>query len=203
MATRNPVKNRLPLILVSAIFILPVVIAWIWFFSGAASGNKTVNNGTLITPPLQLSQLKLMQANGSPYAAKQLNGKWILMYLSPTPCEKRCQTTLYNMRQIRRATGKEMMRIQRVILTFQDNPPDQTLTQELSNHYPDMVQLMTQKQPFATFINPLPSKKAALTSGYLYLVDPLGNVMMSYDPEAKPKGVLADLQRLLKVSQIG
>jgi len=40
-------------------------------------------------------------------------------------------------------------------------------------------------------------------AGRSYLVDPLGNLMMSYPADAAPKGMLKDLKRLLRLSHIG
>lgn len=40
-------------------------------------------------------------------------------------------------------------------------------------------------------------------AGRIYIVDPLGNLMMSYAADAKPKGLLEDLKKLLKLSHIG
>jgi hypothetical protein len=37
----------------------------------------------------------------------------------------------------------------------------------------------------------------------VYLIDPLGNLMMSYAPDAKAKGMLEDMKRLLRLSSIG
>ncbi|HEV2700541.1 MAG TPA: hypothetical protein VGV09_02840, partial [Steroidobacteraceae bacterium] len=37
----------------------------------------------------------------------------------------------------------------------------------------------------------------------LYIVDPLGNLMMRYDVRLPPEGLLEDLKRLLRLSQIG
>jgi len=34
-------------------------------------------------------------------------------------------------------------------------------------------------------------------------VDPLGNLMMRFDARQEPKGLLSDLQKLLKLSHIG
>jgi cytochrome oxidase Cu insertion factor (SCO1/SenC/PrrC family) len=49
----------------------------------------------------------------------------------------------------------------------------------------------------------LPMRGGAINSHRIYLVDPLGNVMMSYAPDAKPKGMLEDMKRLLRLSSIG
>jgi hypothetical protein len=40
-------------------------------------------------------------------------------------------------------------------------------------------------------------------SGRVYLVDPFGNLVMSYAADAPARGLLEDLKRLLKLSQIG
>jgi len=37
----------------------------------------------------------------------------------------------------------------------------------------------------------------------IYLVDPLGNLMMRFPPDLEPKSLLKDLKHLLKVSRIG
>jgi hypothetical protein len=37
----------------------------------------------------------------------------------------------------------------------------------------------------------------------VYLIDPLGNLMMSYAADARPKGMLEDLKKLLRLSHVG
>ena len=37
----------------------------------------------------------------------------------------------------------------------------------------------------------------------LYIIDPLGNLMMSYPPDINPRGIMKDLKKLLKFSRIG
>ena len=37
----------------------------------------------------------------------------------------------------------------------------------------------------------------------LYVVDPLGNLVMRYDTRENPRGLLTDLKKLLKLSHIG
>ena len=37
----------------------------------------------------------------------------------------------------------------------------------------------------------------------LFVVDPLGNLMMSYDARQNSRGLLEDLQKLLRLSHIG
>jgi len=44
---------------------------------------------------------------------------------------------------------------------------------------------------------------AELAEGTVLLVDPLGNLMMRFGPEVEPKGILEDLEKLLKLSRVG
>jgi hypothetical protein len=37
----------------------------------------------------------------------------------------------------------------------------------------------------------------------VYLIDPLGNLMMWYAADARPKGMLEDLKKLLRLSHVG
>jgi hypothetical protein len=40
-------------------------------------------------------------------------------------------------------------------------------------------------------------------AGRIYIVDPLGNLMMSYEPQAGARDLLADMKKLLKLSHSG
>ena len=48
-----------------------------------------------------------------------------------------------------------------------------------------------------------PARAGAATDAYVYLIDPLGNLVLRYDETFNPKGMLKDLGRLLKYSRIG
>ena len=47
------------------------------------------------------------------------------------------------------------------------------------------------------------ARAGAENSHRVYLIDPLGNAMMSYAADSKPKGMLEDMKRLLRLSSIG
>jgi hypothetical protein len=52
-------------------------------------------------------------------------------------------------------------------------------------------------------LQPLLALLPAVNADRIYLVDPLGNLMMFYESDSKPKGMLEDMKRLLRLSQIG
>ena len=52
----------------------------------------------------------------------------------------------------------------------------------------------------AAFTAQFPRQDAAHT---IYVIDPLGNLMMRFDARQNPKGLLTDIEKLLKLSHIG
>ena len=196
------------------IFIMPLVLAWIFYSEKDTLGEGTVNHGYLINPPFSITQLKLFNARGQRLnntfskkrtmpSATWTNGKWLLLFLSPGPCQKTCEKGLYNMRQIRQATGRERNRIERAILSYKNSSSSPKLRKLLNGDYDGTRLLKINQQQFQRVIRKKISQPYALKAGTLYIVDPLGNVMMTYKPDADPSAIYKDMKRLLKVSQIG
>jgi len=195
-------RSRLTLIALALLFIAPMLAAW-WFYSNSGDWrpDHTTNHGTLVVPlrPLDLMQ-PLFATDGSPFPAEYLRGKWTLVYIGGSSCAAPCTENLYKIRQVRLAQGENMGRVQRLFLfTDGDNP----LPAALDDH-PKMDVAILSRQTGKTFLsqfivdNTGPSKAERI-----YVVDPLGNLMMYYHPDAEPSGMLKDLRRLLKVSSIG
>lgn len=187
-------KRRNALVIVSLVltFTLPMVLAgWVYWY-GPSQG-KTTNYGNLITPPMQISTLALTDSAGKSLTNKMMLYKWTLAYVSPTVCDKACQNAIFYQRQIRTATGKEQQRIRPSVLTFSDETPDPALIKLLHNRYPQT----------AHWVSTALNSKHDFTKGSLYFIDPHGNIMMQYPPGANPSLILKDLNKLLKVSQIG
>ena len=106
------------------------------------------------------------------------------------------------MRQVRLAQGENLRRVQRLFLATGASP--ESGLQEVLMEYPDMaVARLSPEQ--AAMIAPVFSIEGnpMQGAGNVYLVDPLGNLMMYYGPDADPRGMIQDLQRLLKYSHTG
>lgn len=187
-------KNLLVLFILLLIFIIPIILAWYFYEKGETVGEGTINYGQLIQPPRDFNKIDRTQ---------QFRGKWTMLLVCPRVGEKSCEKMLYNMRQIRLATGKNMERIQRVMVTFPTEHFSSKFTGLLQSEYIGTVHLVISHKQFQSVMAGLPSTKLASGRGYLYLVDPLGNIMMGYPLDANPSGIFKDLQRLLRVSQIG
>lgn len=194
-------KGRIYFILLALVFIGPIVASYL-LYNFRAFVPETISNGHLILPPLSLEKLPLQNASGAPVVNSSLKKDWVLLYIEPKQCNKSCIDTLYKMRQIRIRLGKNSDRVQRVILTF-TGLHDPVLKEYLASLYQGTLHWQTPEADLSKFLEKLPSHNIAIQSGYLYLVDPLGNVMMSYNPDQNPKDIYNDLTRLLKASQIG
>ena len=201
---RGFLSSRQALVLLGLLFMTPAFVAWVMHNSSEQGWRPegTTNRGSLVHParPLTMpTDLKIAEQTASDY----LQGKWTLLYIGDADCEAVCNKNLYNMRQIRTAQNENMRRIQLLYLV-QDEAIPESLMELLAKDYKDTaVTLLAADQ--AAQIAPyfLIDGVAMQTGERVYIIDPLGNLMMYYPPDADPSGMLRDLRKLLKYSKIG
>ena len=197
-------RSRLSLIFVLGMFAVPFFVAWLVltvFPDWAPKGR--VNHGELVTPVRPLPSFQLQTLSGESIDETFFRGKWTLVYLAQGACDRPCVEQLYNIRQVRLAQGKNIDRLQRLLL-WQDDEIGAEKRLELEEHFPGqvIVSLSDQGSPalLKTFVL---DAQQPLLAGRIYLIDPLGHLMMSYEPGDEPKGMIKDLERLLKYSSFG
>lgn len=195
----NAGKNRLTLVLLFFLFLVPLLFSW-WYlnFSDVAEEGSRSNYGSLISPARPLPEILLVNAgNGK---KRPLQGKWSLVYIVPGQCGEECKRILFSLDQIEQAMGKDSLRVQRVALVVESEN-----TLQILSHYPELWFFQLMKQDADRYLKPfqLAESPDPVIAGHVFIVDPLGNLMMHYAPDFDPYGVLRDLRRLLKVSRIG
>lgn len=154
---------------------------------------RHMNHGELLeVRPLPATTLQ--ELSGRQFPFESLHGKWLLLTVQPAICDARCQQKLYYMRQVRTAQNENMMRIERLWLVTGAGNPDPKLLAE----HPGLVVARVIDQ---AWLSALPVRHEA--GEHIYLIDPLGNLVLRYNDESDPQGMLKDLVRLLKVSRIG
>jgi hypothetical protein len=167
----------------AALFFLPVLASfWIYYFTDWRPAGSTAH-GVLIQPPVQL-------ANGDVF-----QDKWTLLYVADGACDPACVNALYIARQTRLLLNKDMPRVNRVLLAT--GPVDRAL---LERRHPGVLLLDASSPATDGVLRAIP---AAQRANGLFIVDPLGNLVMRYDARENPKGLLDDLKKLLKLSHIG
>lgn len=193
-AQPTPSKHsRLVLFLILAVVIGPFLFAWILVKRSETHHFKTSNHGDLISSPRNIADVEF---------GKKLLGKWWLVYVSPQKCHQECQDVLYNMKQLQTALGKDATRVERLFVPHPNCPNDICETY-LSEFYPDLTRATFNAKDFnALFLNPNSGYSDEML-GDIYIVDPLGSIMMHYSPDMDPKNILTDVKRLLRASKIG
>jgi hypothetical protein len=172
-------KSRLNLVLIALVCIAPLALGTLAYVLHWTPG-EPANYGELIDPrPL----------TGAPFDA--LRGKWVLVSIDAPACDAYCERKLYFIRQARRAQGKDEDRVERLwLLTSPAQPRAEVLAAIQGTHVaragPELIRVFP-----------------GVPSEHVFLVDPLGNLMLRFPPDPDPTKALKDLQRLLKYSRIG
>jgi hypothetical protein len=206
-------RQRRILIAVALLFFAPLGLAFFLYYGevGWRPGGR-VNHGELIDPPRPLPALTLPMvtsgrpdsepADGAVTAPDFLKHKWTFLYWGSGSCSARCRADLYNTRQVRTALNRDMDRVQRVFLA-EGACCDRAFLRE---QHPDLITVRATPAaaPLLALLDPRRSGAGQdRVDDRIYLIDPLGNLMMSYAADANAKGMLEDMKRLLGLSHVG
>ncbi len=170
---------RNKVLLIGLVCVAPLVLGTLAYFYRWDTGVPD-NYGELLPPRV---------LKGAPF--DRLRGKWLLVVVDAPACDAWCLRKLYYVHQLRRAQGKDMDRVERLWLVTAKGKPRREVMQAIEG---------TLLRPAdAALLKNFPGNPV----DHIYIVDPLGNLMMRYPLDPDPSKMLKDLQRLLKVSQIG
>lgn len=184
-------SGRIKMLLVFLVCASPVVASYVSFYFLKPGGHT--NYGALVeVKPLSASPVALL--NGQAFRMADFKGKWVLVTLDGGACLESCIKKLYNMRQVRLTQGKEKDRVERAWL-ITDDAPLSTMT---IREYDGTRMLRAGNSPL---LKEFPAPQRA--EDHIFLVDPLGNLVLRYPKDADPARMKRDLDRLLKYSRIG
>ena len=247
MITKQQKKNRLLILAIFGLTIIPFLIAWgLKENPGLVKG--TTNSGQLIIPPVTTEKTDF--TGFDPFSEEnkaELSGHWLIVNVIPdTGCNEACLDALLKTRQLRLMLNKELPRTRRVVIVFKEqaldaasqwwlkdtllwrlrgtkNPEDDALFLSLLREENRLDDALITKligaddKEFALNSDLIRLKPSAglvkkiigirngnnIPDGMLFLMDPLGNLMMQYEPGFNAYKVKEDLMHLLKISQIG
>ena len=192
MADAPPKKRSLAsLWLMVALAIAPVAASYLLYYFWPPA--RTVNYGELIEPR-PLPEAKLALAEGAPFRLSQLRGKWVLVTLDSGRCDAYCDRKLVYMRQLRLTQGKDMERVERAWLITDDAAPRADAIAPYEGTW-------RVRAAGAEVLERFPA--AGSVADHIYVIDPLGNLVMRFPRDPDPRRMVKDLARLLKASQIG
>ena len=195
-------RGRRRLVALAALFFVPLAIAfWMYYAPGGWRPAGDASKGDLIDPARPIAAIALPTMDGGTTDAQFLSGRWTMLYVGDGLCDDRCRKALYLMRQSHIALNKDMDRVQRVFLVTGRCCDRGFLAQE----HPDLLVARVEDAASAALLEPFPAYDgvSGAAAGRIYLVDPLGNLLMSYAPAAPDKALLTDVKKLLRLSHIG
>ncbi len=197
MADKKHTSNRWQVLLIALLFAAPLVAAVFWKPTGY------INYGALVEPARLIEDVKLETLDGTPFNFSHLQRKWTLLYVGGQLCNQVCKDNLYKIQQVRLAQSKNAHRVQSVYVVPADGGTVDA--RSLVDQHPGMIGLTARTAAFKQLAEQFKTNSDTPLNGAqrIYIVDPLGNLMMSYPPDADPNSMNKDLKRLLKVSQIG
>jgi cytochrome oxidase Cu insertion factor (SCO1/SenC/PrrC family) len=190
------------LLTIFGLFFVPLAIAATWYLLLPADyrpGSMT-NNGNLITPIYPIAAFTQKTRDGDDFSGKDLEKKWTLVHLIKGHCGEECSKWLYNTRQIRIALAEDMDRVNRLAVV--DSTAAATDNRKMWESHPDMRVIIGAQGGLAEQIRQHTAAQS-YPEHSVFLIDPLGNLMMQFPPDINPKLLMKDLEKLLKLSHIG
>jgi cytochrome oxidase Cu insertion factor (SCO1/SenC/PrrC family) len=192
---RAPDRGRWKMLAVLAVCAAPVLASYFTYYVIKPTTHN--NYGTLVDPrSYPIPPLASTTLDGRPEGLDKYKGKWIMLKVGGGECAQACQKQLFTMRQERLMQGKEMDRIERVWLVTDREPLETILIRE----YDGMHMLHAEPAAVAKWLPVDPGTKA---EDHIYLIDPLGNLMMRFPADPDPRKMYKDVNKLLKASSIG
>jgi len=179
-------------------FVAPVVAAYALFFLGVTPPAFS-NKGELLNPIVDVDSFALNDGANAALSRDEITEhKWHMIYFVSSSCDDACNQVLYNMRQINIAVGKNANRLQRLVVHLE--APGEEFQALVAKEYPDARHAYANAETIATALQ---EAGPQFRSNEIYIMDPLGNIMLRFTHEQPYKDLLHDLNKLFKVSQIG
>ncbi|MDD5460420.1 MAG: hypothetical protein PHG00_02120 [Methylococcales bacterium] len=246
MINNQQKKNRLLILAIFGMTIIPFLIAW-GLKENPEVVKGTTNRGQLVIPPVSTERSDFTGFDAfSVENMGELPGHWLIVNVIPnTGCNEICLDALLKTKQLRLMLNKELPRTRRMVIVFKEpaaeaanqwwlkdtllwrlrrseNKEDNTLflsllreenkiddalvTKLIGNENREFAlnsELIRVKPGTALVKKMTEIRQGEIPDGMLFLIDPLGNLMMQYEPGFDTYKVKDDLMHLLRISQIG
>ncbi|WP_094809641.1 SCO family protein [Bordetella genomosp. 12] len=195
--TRN--ASLLPLVLIFLCALAPILGAVLVYHNPQWWPQDASNYGRLVQPQRPLpgaEQLQLTTLDGKVFDPATLRGQWLLISADQGECPQACARKLFVARNAHASQGKNVDRVTRVwFITDEADVPQKVL-----DAYQGTLMLRARADQLARF---LPPDTTGGLLGPIWVVDPLGNLMLQFPADADGVKVRKDLSRLLYNSRIG
>jgi len=203
-AAPHKTSNRLTIIGFLVVFTMPIIFAWVAYFNGWYNEAESTNRGQWVKPVLMFEKYQPFYADTDHPVVIKPGETWKLVYPSSIhqclddDLDSICHINLYLLGQTHLALGKEANRLERMLLTSSEE------------HSKGQENIITQRFIDLKIVNTNGLWQGELSEDFVYIIDPVGNIILRYpiatkkeDVFLKGKDILYDLRKLLKLSRIG
>ena len=185
----KPPRSSAALWVIIGLCAAPMIAAYIAYYVWPPE--RHVNYGELLEPR-PAGDIEVMGGDGRPLQLSSLKGDWLMLSIDDAACPERCERKLVYMRQVRLALGTNKDRIERLWIVTGAGRPDEALLREHDG-------LLVARDPAGALAKRLPAGGSA--ADHVYVIDPLGNLMLRFPPEPDPRRMLKDMSRLMRHSK--
>ncbi len=200
----QPERKRWILPALAVLFFGPLFAAWLFYYAGSdwRPGDQ-VNHGRLLSPVTAIAtraqDVDAADA-GTQSTGPDFRGAWSLVTVGAGSCDAQCLHVIDKTRRVRLALREKAPRVRRVLLYA----PEESVATTLAEQAAGLALITVVNEPGRTLLAEFRAAGGVQTAPWsVFLVDPLGNVFMVFEPEFEMRGMLADLKRLLRLSRIG
>lgn len=185
-------KGRAVFLMMLTFFVVPIIAVVLMFkYNFKPTGES---RGELVVPPKLIQTTPTLKNSSGQDSSQFWAEKWNMVYVADV-CDAMCMAKLKDMRQIHVSMYKDIPRTRRVLITNMQNITN------IKKDYPDLTVINQSAADVSALAQQFNLKsETALQSNCLYLVDPLGHIMMSYPASTAAVDIRKDLARLLKYS---
>jgi cytochrome oxidase Cu insertion factor (SCO1/SenC/PrrC family) len=204
-ATPSKPRSRTPLVIIFLMSLAPVIGAVLMYFNPDWRPDGSAAYGQFIEPQRPMpsaSELKLTTLDGQPFDLNTLKGKWLLTAADSGNCQDACARKLYILRNSHASQGKNVERLMRVWFITDDAP----VPEKVLEAYKGTVMLRVDPAQLKQFLTTTASHgttDAAALADPMWIIDPLGNLIMEYPADAIGEKVRKDISKLVYNSRVG
>ena len=182
------------------IFLTPIIVitvSTVWYYSGYGPEEK-VNYGRLLSDPIDVGTLDL-ELDYQNLNVDSMERKWMLVHFINDACLESCADLIYVARQVNVLLARQQTRVKRYIAAPIEVKPK---LENFFTTYQDLnfIEVKDQSTTIQEFkkngIDPFAQPN-------MFVIDPIGNIILHYSGEVDGKKLLADLNKLLGASKIG
>lgn len=188
-------RSRIKAGLLFAIAIAPLIAATTMYYTGWGIPSSTTNNGEFVDGSRGIPDMNLSTSDGQSFSSLFLpendDAKWWII-ITADQCKQACEQWLEVSRSVHRRLHRDADRVRRAFLATDGTVPD-------SGEHPRIRTLTA-----ANGENPFSARtRDGERNGTVFVVDPMGNLVLRYDSRHNGTDLLDDVEHLLDSSPLG